>query len=96
MVRTPLPSEEYLTVIDNRGRQRVQYVEYIALDVRDEQVYVTTDGIIYATDSLAAKDFHDFIDDSSEKTEFFSKTARCYRSGSVPKTRFFDLLHWTH
>jgi len=61
MVRSPSPSEEYLTIIDNKGRTRVQHVEYVVLDVRNEQVYVTADGLSYATDSLEAKDFHDFI-----------------------------------
>jgi hypothetical protein len=54
-VRKPFPSEEYITIIDNKGRERVQRVEYVVLDVRGEKVYVTADGSAYAEDSLAAK-----------------------------------------
>ncbi len=63
MVRKPTPAEEYITLLDNKGRERVQRVEYIVLDVRSEQVYVTADGLTYATDSLAAKDFQAFINE---------------------------------
>jgi hypothetical protein len=63
MVRKPTPSEEYITILDNKDRKRVQRVEYIVLDVRSEQVYITPDGLAYATDSLTAKDFHAFIDE---------------------------------
>jgi hypothetical protein len=55
-VREPFPSEEYITIIDNKGRERVQRVEYVVLDVRGEKVYVTADGLAYAQDSLDAKD----------------------------------------
>jgi len=55
--RQPQPAEEYVTIVDNKGRERVQHVEYIALDVRGEEVYVTADGLAYARYSLAAKDF---------------------------------------
>ncbi len=61
MVRKPTPAEEYITILDNKDRERVQHVEYIVRDVRSEQVYITADGLTYATDSLAAKDFHAFI-----------------------------------
>jgi hypothetical protein len=54
-VREPSPSEEYITVIDNKGRERVQRVEYVVLEVRGEKVYVTADGLAYAEDSLVAK-----------------------------------------
>ena len=54
-MQQPFPSEQYLTIIDNKGREKVQFVEYIVEDVRDERVYVTTDGLIYAKDSLAFK-----------------------------------------
>ncbi len=63
MVRKPTPAEEYITVLDNRNRERVQHVEYIVLDVRSEQVYITADGLTYATDSLAAKGLHAFINE---------------------------------
>ena len=55
-MREPFPSEEYITIIDNKGRARVQRVEYVVLDVRGEKVYVTVDGLAYAEDSLEAKD----------------------------------------
>lgn len=55
-MREPLLSEEYITIIDNKGRERVQRVEYVVLDVREEKVYVTTDGLAYAEDSLTAKE----------------------------------------
>lgn len=53
--RSPRPEEEYITVVDNQGRERVQHVEYIVNDVRNENIYVTTDGIIYTHDSLIRK-----------------------------------------
>ena len=56
-MREPFPSEEYITIVDNKGRERVQRVEYVVLDVRGEKVYVTADGLAYAEDSLEAKDF---------------------------------------
>jgi hypothetical protein len=62
-VREPFPSEEYITIIDNKGRERVQRVEYVILDVRGEKVYVTTDGLAYAEDSLEAKDFYYLIEE---------------------------------
>ena len=55
-MRKPFPSEEYITIIDNKGRERVQRVEYVVLDVRGERVYVTADGLAYAEDSSAAKE----------------------------------------
>jgi hypothetical protein len=55
-VREPFPSEEYITIIDNKGRERVQRVECVVRDVRGEDVYVTADGLAYAEDSLEAKD----------------------------------------
>ncbi|MFN8491752.1 MAG: hypothetical protein U0350_29400 [Caldilineaceae bacterium] len=63
MVRKPTPAEEYITILDNKNRKRVQHVEYIVLDIRGEQVYITADGLTYATDSLVAKDFHAFVEE---------------------------------
>lgn len=60
-MREPSPSEEYITIVDNKGRERVQRVEYVVLDVRGEKVYVTADGLAYTEDSLAAKDFRYLI-----------------------------------
>jgi hypothetical protein len=54
-VREPLPSEKYVTIVDNKGRERVQRVKYVVLDARGEQVYVTANGLAYARDSLADK-----------------------------------------
>jgi hypothetical protein len=62
-MRQPTPSEEYITVIDNKGRRRVQRVQYIVSDVRQEEVYVTTDGLAYAEDSLARKAHYYLIDE---------------------------------
>ena len=62
----PLPSEEYITLIDNKGRERVQHVEYIVNDMHGEKVYVTADGLAYARDSLAAKDF-DYLFEALDK-----------------------------
>lgn len=55
-MREPFPSEEYITIVDNKGRERVQRVEQVILDVRGEKVYVTADGLAYTEDSLEAKD----------------------------------------
>jgi hypothetical protein len=55
-MRKPWPAEEYVTIIDNKGRERVQRVEYIVRDVRGEEVYVTADGLAYAEDSLEIKE----------------------------------------
>jgi len=52
----PLPSEEYITIIDNKGHRKVQRVEYVVLDVQEEKVYVTADGLAYVEDSLEAKE----------------------------------------
>lgn len=93
MVRRPSPSEEYLTVIDNRGRQRVQHVEYVVLDVRNEQVYVTTDGIIYATDSLAAKSFHDFIEELENIPRILSDPEIVIRDHTSPDD---TLIYYKH
>ena len=51
-MREPFPSEEYITIVDNKGRERAQRVEYVVLDVRGEKVYITADGLAYTEDSL--------------------------------------------
>ena len=48
--------EQYITILDNKGREKVQFVEYVIEDVRGERVYVTTDGLAYTQDSLTFKD----------------------------------------
>lgn len=53
--RTPEPDEEYITILDNLGRERIQHVEYIVTDIRNESIYVTSDGIVYTQDSLTRK-----------------------------------------
>lgn len=93
MVRRPAPSEEYLTVVDNKGRQRVQHVEYIVLDVRNEQVYITADGLVYATDSLAAKDFHDFIDELERIPAILSEPEIVIRDHTSPDD---TLIYYKH
>lgn len=54
-MRQPAPDEEYITIVDNKGRERIQHVEYIVTDVRGETVYITADGLAYARDSLNRK-----------------------------------------
>ena len=51
----PSPTEEYITIIDNKGREKIQRVEYVVHDVGGEEVCVTTDGLAYAEDSLTRK-----------------------------------------
>ncbi|MCX6028612.1 MAG: hypothetical protein NT169_04825 [Chloroflexi bacterium] len=65
-MRQPLPSEEYVTIVDNKGREKTQRVEYVVCDVRGENVYVTADGLTYAEDSLTAKGQHHLIEKLSE------------------------------
>ncbi len=62
-VREPLPSEEYVTIVDNKGRERVQRVEYVVRDVRGDEVYVTADGLAYTGDSLEAKEQNYLIEE---------------------------------
>ena len=62
-VREPLPSEEYVTIIDNKGRERAQRVEYVVRDVRGDEVYVTADGLAYTEDSLEAKEQNYLIEE---------------------------------
>lgn len=52
----PSPSEQYITIIDNRGREQIQSVEYIVTDVKQEGVYVTIEGLTYTRDSLTFKE----------------------------------------
>ena len=54
-MRRPQLAEEYIITVDNKGRERIQRVEYVVTDVRGETVYVTTDGLGYARDSLVRK-----------------------------------------
>jgi hypothetical protein len=61
-MRRPQPAEEYVTVVDNKGRERIQRVEYIVTDIRGETVCVTVDGLAYARDSLARKAHYYLID----------------------------------
>ena len=53
--------EQYITVVDNAGRQRHQRVEYTVHDVRHELVYVTAEGLRYIKDSLWAKSRQRFL-----------------------------------
>lgn len=54
-MRRPSPSEQYITIIDNKGSEKIQAVEYIVLDARKEEIYVTSDGVAYVQDSLKFK-----------------------------------------
>jgi len=54
-MRHPQPAEEYITVVDNKRRERIQRVEYIVTDVHNETVYVTAGGLAYARDSLVRR-----------------------------------------
>jgi hypothetical protein len=60
IVRKPLPSEEYIIITDNKGRTRIESVEYVVLDVYGENVYVTVEGLNYTEDSLYFKE-QDFL-----------------------------------
>ena len=62
-MRRPQPAEEYIITVDNKGRERIQRVEYVVTDVRGETVYVTTDGLVYARDSLARKAHYYLMDE---------------------------------
>jgi len=62
-MRRPQPAEEYVTIVDNKGRERIQRVEYAVTDVRGETVYVTADGLAYARDSLTRKAHYYLIDE---------------------------------
>lgn len=93
MVRRPSPAEEYLIVIDNKGRERVQHVEYIVLDIRNEQVYITADGLVYATDSLTAKDFHDFIEELERIPTILSEPEIVIRDHTSPDD---TLIYYKH
>lgn len=55
-MRKPLPSEEYIIITDNKGRTRIESVEYVVLDVKGEDVYVTVEGLNYTEDSLYFKE----------------------------------------
>lgn len=54
-MQRPSSSEQYITIVDNQGREKVQFVEYLVEDVRGEKVYVTSDGLAYTDDSLTFK-----------------------------------------
>ena len=62
-MRRPLVAEASIAVVDNKGRERVQRIEYVVTDVRGETVYVTAEGLAYARDSLARKSRFDLIDE---------------------------------
>ena len=61
-MRDPDPNEEYVIVVDNKERKSIQHVEYIVTDVRGETIYVTTDGLTYASDSLSYKGQDDLLE----------------------------------
>lgn len=49
------PAENTITIVDNSGREKVERVVYTVEDVFKETVYVTTEGLQYARDSLNRK-----------------------------------------
>ncbi len=53
--------EEFITIVDNAGREKHQQVEYTVTDVRDEEVFATEDGLRYIRDSLQAKSRQRFL-----------------------------------
>lgn len=61
-IRNPQPDEEYITIVDNQGQERVQRVEYIVTDVGDAIIYITADGLLYAQDSLVRKGQEHILD----------------------------------
>jgi len=66
-MRCPQPAEEYIivvSIVDNKGRERFQHVEYIVTDVRGDTVYVTADGLAYTRDSLARKAHYSYFKES--------------------------------
>ncbi len=93
MVRQPKPAEEYITILDNRGRARVQHVEYIVVDVRDEQIYITADGLAYATDSLEAKDFYAFVSELDQIPAILSAPEIVIRDHTSPDD---TLIYYKH
>lgn len=93
MVRKPSASEEYLTIIDNKGRERIQHVEYIVLDVRSEQVYITADGLVYATDSLQAKSFYGYVDELERIPNILTEPEIVIRDHTSPDD---TLIYYKH
>ena len=51
----------FITILDNAGREKHQQVEYTITDVRNEEVFVTEDGLQYIRDSLQAKSRQRFL-----------------------------------
>jgi len=48
-------ASNFITIVDNNGREKHQRIEYVSSDVRGETVYVTDGGLRYIHDSLSAK-----------------------------------------
>jgi hypothetical protein len=61
-MRYPEPEEEYITILDNRGRERIQHVEYLVTDVQGDTIYVTDDGLAYIHDALVRKGQEHLLD----------------------------------
>ncbi len=79
----PQPAEEYITVIDNKGRERIQHVEYIVTDVRGETVYVTAGGLTYTEDSLARKAHYYLIDEHTDERASLTRRVLQHALASV-------------
>jgi hypothetical protein len=58
---------EFITIVDNAGREKHQRVEYVVSDVHDETVYVTSEGLNYIRDSLWIKVHQRFLLDELER-----------------------------
>lgn len=86
-MQRPQRAEEYITIVDNKGRERIQRVEYVVSDVRDETVYVTVDGLIYARDSLARKAHYYLIDEFIAFQTFWPSRTSWFMTMPVRTTR---------
>jgi len=67
-----LPQDLYAPIVDNKGRERVQHVEYVVTDVRGEKVYITADGLTYSEDSLEAKEQNYLIEKLSRLSDILA------------------------
>lgn len=54
-IRKPSSTPEYVTIIDNKGKRKISAFAYVVRGIKDELVYVTTDGLAYTRDSLTLK-----------------------------------------
>ena len=50
-----MEQNDYIWVIDNAGRRKQETIVYQCLDMRNEVVYITQEGLQYSRDSLTRK-----------------------------------------